>query len=79
MDSNLILILFSVIVISSYFFNLLSIWLRVPSVLLLIASKIGLRYAFGANDLDIESMNFLVELFGNAGLIVIILEASLDL
>jgi Kef-type K+ transport system membrane component KefB len=51
----------------------------VPSVILLIGSGIGLRYAFGANDLDIESINFLVELFGNAGLIVIILEASLDL
>lgn len=79
MNSNVILIVFSLIIISSYFFNLLSRWLRVPSVLLLIASGIGLRYAFGANEFDIKEMNFYVELLGNAGLIVIILEASLDL
>lgn len=79
MDPNLILILFSVIIISSYLFNLFSRWLRIPSVLLLIVSGIGLRYAFSINDFDIKSINFLVELFGNAGLIVIILEASLDL
>ncbi len=79
MNSNFILILFSVIVIGSYFFSLISRWSRIPSVLLLIASGIGLRFAFGPNSVEIESMNFLVELFGNAGLIVIILEASLDL
>jgi NhaP-type Na+/H+ or K+/H+ antiporter len=48
-------------------------------VLLLIASGVGLRYAFSINEFDINSINTLVELFGNAGLIVIILEASLDL
>lgn len=79
MDPNIILVLFSLIVISSYFFNLVSRWLRVPSVLLLILSGIGLRYAFGASELDIREMNFYVELLGHAGLIVIILEASLDL
>ena len=79
MDSNVILIFLSIIVISSYLFNLLSRWTRIPSVLLLVASGIGLRYALGANEFEIKSMNFLVELFGNAGLIVIILEASLDL
>lgn len=79
MESNFILIFFSIIVISSYIFNLVSRWLRLPSVLLLIATGIGLRYAFSASELDIQSIQFLVELLGNAGLIVIILEASLDL
>src|SRR3990167_5244195 len=79
MNSNLLLIFFSVIIISSYLFNLLSRWTRIPSVLLLIASGISLRYLFDVNDFDIKSINILVELFGNAGLIVIILEASLDL
>jgi len=79
MNSNLLLIFFSVIIISSYLFNLLGRWTRIPSVLLLIASGISLRYLFDVNDFDIKSINILVELFGNAGLIVIILEASLDL
>jgi len=79
MNSNLLLIFFSVIIISSYLFNLLSRWTRIPSVLLLIASGVGLRYAFSINEFDIKSINTLVELFGDAGLIVIILEASLDL
>ncbi len=79
MDSNVILILLSVIVISSYMFSLLSKWTRIPSVLLLIVSGISLRYLFDVNDFDINSINFMVELFGNAGLIIIILEASLDL
>lgn len=57
----------------------MSRWLRLPSVLLLIATGIGLRYAFSATEIDIASIQFLVELLGNAGLIVIILEASLDL
>ena len=79
MNSNLLLIFFSVIIISSYLFNLLSRWTRIPSVLLLIACGVGLRYAFSINEFDIKSINTLVELFGDAGLIVIILEASLDL
>jgi len=79
MNSNVILIFLSIIVISSYLFNLLSRWTRIPSVLLLIACGVGLRYAFSINEFDIKSINTLVELFGDAGLIVIILEASLDL
>lgn len=79
MNSNVILIFLSIIVISSYLFNLLSRWARIPAVLLLIASGILLRYLFDINDFDMKSINVLVDLFGNAGLIVIILEASLDL
>lgn len=79
MNSNVILIFLSIIVISSYLFNLLSRWARIPAVLLLIASGILLRYLFDINDFDMKSINVLVDLFGNAGLIVIILEASLDI
>lgn len=70
----------SVIVIISYFFNVLSNKTNIPSVLLLIAlgmaMKQGLHYA-GVD--DIPYLNLVLELLGTIGLIFIVLEAALDL
>lgn len=70
----------SVIVIMSYFFNIISQRTNIPSVLLLILSgiliKLGLNY-FGIS--TGESMFNILEILGIIGLIMIVLEASLDL
>jgi Kef-type K+ transport system membrane component KefB len=66
-------------VVLSYSFNYLSARLKIPSVLLLIGSGIGLKYAADHFSLRIPSTATLLEILGITGLIFIVLEAALDL
>ncbi|HYW96126.1 MAG TPA: cation:proton antiporter [Bacteroidales bacterium] len=74
-----IIIACSVIIILSYIFNIISKRTSIPSVLLLISTGILINLVFKA--LDIQDFNFMpiLELLGIVGLIMIVLEASLDL
>ncbi|MVN78741.1 sodium:proton antiporter [Hymenobacter sp. HMF4947] len=79
MGSYSILIGLSLAVILSYIYNLASRATRVPAVLLLLLTGIGLRQWA-----DYQGINFLVpktllEIFGIIGLIMIVLEGALDL
>jgi len=70
----------SVIIIISYFFNIISQKTNVPSVLMLIA--LGLLIKQGMNWAGISAGDLLfniLELLGIVGLIMIVLEAALDL
>ncbi|MBN2669534.1 MAG: cation:proton antiporter [Bacteroidales bacterium] len=67
----------SVIIIISYFFNLISKKWNVPSVLMLIALGIILRWLTGIHSIDGNSS--ILGVLGVVGLIMIVLEASLDL
>lgn len=78
-DAYSILITISVLVVFSYIFNYLSGKLKVPSVLLLIAAGIGLKYAADNFNLKLPPTQTLLEILGITGLIFIVLEASLDL
>jgi len=70
----------SVVVILSYFFNLISKRTNVPSVLMLIATGILVNELLGVSELVDESSLFQVlEILGIIGLIMIVLEAALDL
>lgn len=73
-------IVISIIIIISYFFNIISEKTSIPSVLLLIVTgiliKLGLTY-FHVSTADI--LFNILELLGIVGLIMIVLEASLDL
>lgn len=74
-----IIIILSSIVILSYLFNLISRITRVPSVLLLIATGVGIKYwsaQYGYVEQDVAK---LVKILGAIGLIMIVLEAALDL
>lgn len=74
-----IIIVASLIVIASYFFNGISKKTGIPSVLLLITLGVGLKYAaplVGLNDFNV--MPYL-GILGTVGLILIVLEAALDL
>ena len=70
----------SLIIILSYFANLLAKRTNIPSVLVLIGMGIGIRqmmHTFGMNDIPYEGL--ILELLGTVGLIFILLEAALDL
>ncbi|NNC95583.1 MAG: hypothetical protein HKN92_08475 [Chitinophagales bacterium] len=74
-----IIIAASVVIIVSFMFGTISRRTNVPSVLLLIALGIGLQYLlkhFGAGDFDFFPY---LEVLGIVGLIMIVLEAALDL
>ncbi len=76
---HVVIILLSAVVILSYIFNLVSRLTRIPSVLLLIATGVGIKYLskyYGYLEQDVAK---LVKILGAIGLIMIILEAALDL
>ncbi|MEZ4893921.1 MAG: hypothetical protein R2778_13015 [Saprospiraceae bacterium] len=74
-------ILFAVcgLVILSYLFSILNRLTRIPSVLLLLGTGILLRYLADSAGLEIEIPDATVEFLGTIGLIMIVLEAGLDL
>lgn len=79
LSTPIIIILLSVVVIVSYLFNLISMKTNIPAVLLLIATGIGVKYLaayYGYAEIDVGK---LVKILGAIGLIMIILEAALDL
>jgi NhaP-type Na+/H+ or K+/H+ antiporter len=74
------IIALSLIIIISYFFNVISKRTNIPSVLMLIA--LGLLLKQGLNFLNIsagDSLFDILEVLGIIGLIMIVLEAALDL
>lgn len=70
----------SVVIILSYFFNIISEKTNVPSVLMLIALGLGIRQLLDQTDaIDTDDLMPLLEVLGIVGLIMIVLEAALDL
>lgn len=74
-----ILIALSVLVIVSYLFNIIATRLRIPSVILLLATGIGLQYVVKETGYIVPDFKILLELLGITGLIFIVLEGTLDL
>lgn len=79
MNTYEIVLLLSSGVIISYIFNLIAKKFAIPSVLLLLGTGILVGQVFGQNLLPATFVNKMVEILGVVGLIMIILEASLDL
>lgn len=74
-----VLIFFSLLIILSYVFNVIAQKINVPSVLLLLFTGIAIRL-FVPNIADtIQGMNTILSLVGTLGLILIVLEGSLEL
>ena len=70
----------SLVIILSYFFQLISKKTNIPSVLLLIVLGIAVNY--GLKSMGVEEIPFeglVLEILGTVGLIFIVLEAALDL
>ncbi len=73
-----IIITISMIIILSFIFNLISIKTNIPSVLLLMALGVLIQYAYPGIKNNTYLENTLI-VIGKAGLIMIVLEAALDL
>src|SRR6187551_1338045 len=78
-DAYSILVILSVCVVLSYVFNYIAGKIKIPSVLLLIGSGIGLKYAADKFGFTMPPTATLLEILGITGLIFIVLEVSLDL
>lgn len=79
MNPYSILIFLSLLVIISYGFDLLAKKTKVPSVLMLLLCGIGLQYLAGYFGFSFVLPRVVLEVFGIIGLILIVLEGSLDL
>src|SRR5215217_161615 len=79
MPSNIIIIILSSIVILSYIFNIISRKTNIPSVLLLIATGIAAQYISKYYGYGQQDVSKLVKILGAVGLLMIVLEAALDL
>ncbi len=79
-NSYYAVITISVVIIISYFFNIISEKTNIPSVLLLILSGVLIKLGFNYFEISIGDIIFdILEILGIVGLIMIVLEASLDL
>ena len=79
LSTEWLLIILCGIVVLSYFFSVLSKYIRVPSVLLLLFAGLALRGLADAYSFQLVLPSNLVESLGVVGLIMIVLEAGLDL
>ncbi|MFK7972275.1 MAG: cation:proton antiporter [Bacteroidia bacterium] len=76
MDANLIVLSASLVVIASFFFNYLSSKTNIPSVLMLMV----LGYIVGQFvEIPAEDLNMILPSLGTVGVILIVLEAALDI
>lgn len=78
-NSNNILIALCALVVISYLFNIISSKIKIPSVILLLATGMGLNYIGKHFGYEFKNYNLLLEILGAVGLIFIVLEGALDL
>jgi Kef-type K+ transport system membrane component KefB len=79
LNTEELLIVVCSLVVLSYLFSIISRYIRIPSVLLLLFAGIGFKAIADANNLQMAFSKQLVESLGVVGLIMIVLEAGLDL
>ena len=75
----LVLIFFSALVLLSYVFDITSRYTRIPGVILLMVLGILLKLLTKYTSLEIPNLQPLLPVIGTLGLILIVLEGSLDL
>lgn len=74
-----ILIILAMLVVVSYVYNIISNKLKIPSVLLLMATGVGLHYVGDSFGFYFKEATSLLQFFGIVGLILIVLEGTLDI
>src|SRR4051794_36217213 len=79
LSTELILMILAGVIVVSYLFSIISNLIKIPSVLLLLAAGVLLRVFSDAEQLNISFPEQLTESLGVVGLIMIVLEAGLDL
>ena len=78
-DPFLLIIGLSLLVILSYFYNLLSAKTGIPSVIMLIATGIGAMFLLGPKLGESGALHQALEVLGLIGLLVIVLEGTMDI
>lgn len=78
-DPYVALIGASSLIILSYFFNIISTRLRIPSVIFLIGTGVIIKYVATYFEFEIEGVDSVLHYLGIIGLIMIVLEGALDL
>jgi Kef-type K+ transport system membrane component KefB len=79
LNTEEVLIVICSLVVLSYLFSIISRFIRVPSVLLLLFAGIGFKLIADHYEFNLSFSDQLVESLGVVGLIMIVLEAGLDL
>jgi Kef-type K+ transport system membrane component KefB len=79
MNTEIVLVAVSSIILVSYLFDMFSGKTRLPSVVLLILSGLSLRLLSGWTGYHIPYLDYVLAPLGTIGLILIVLEAGLDL
>ncbi|MBS1654176.1 MAG: cation:proton antiporter [Bacteroidetes bacterium] len=79
LSSEMLLIIVCCLVVLSYLFSILSRFIKIPSVLLLLFAGIAFRFLGDAEHIQVSFPTQLIESLGVVGLIMIVLEAGLDL
>ena len=74
-----ILIAFCVIILLAYFFDITAKYSKIPGVLLLILTGIGLNHLADYFSMYIPEINKILPVMGTLGLVLIVLEGSMDL
>ena len=77
--TNYIILTLCILVLLAYFFDITSKFTKVPGVIFLIALGIGIQFAGKSTNLGIPNLQPVLPVIGTLGLILIIMEASLDL
>jgi Kef-type K+ transport system membrane component KefB len=78
-SAELLIIIVSSVVVLSYLFSILSRYIRIPSVLLLLFAGIVAKLITENQGMHLQFPEYMVEVLGSIGLIMIVLEAGLDL
>ena len=79
LGANWILVGFSVLTIISYYYSFIAKRFNIPSVILLIATGIGLNQILTSFDAKVVSFSPWLEILGMTGIVLIVLEAALDI
>lgn len=74
-----ILLALSSVVLLSYVFDIFGRRVRIPSVVMLIASGMGVRIAMDLSGLEIAFVDMVLPIIGTLGLVLIVLEGALEL
>ena len=77
--TNYIILALCILVILSYIFDITSKYTKIPGVIFLIALGISIQLLGKSTKLDIPNLEPILPVIGTLGLILIIMEASLDL
>src|SRR5690554_8015530 len=77
--TNTFIIAFCVLIIIAYIFDLTTSKTKIPSVILLLISGWGLQQFTDIFNINVPNLSGLLPILGTIGLIVIVLEGSLEL